>query len=114
MDKITVLSKEAKIGTVWDEKGNDTVAGIYVWYDQYKVKALQFLFYDCGGRIFKSKVRGMTMNETAVLFDRPSEYLTSISGSHKKSYRLDYLFEYFKIWHQQRFIWPFWVYYIIS
>ncbi|PHT38955.1 hypothetical protein CQW23_22528 [Capsicum baccatum] len=96
MDKISVLSKEAKIGTVWDEKGNDRVAGIYVWYDQYKVKALQFLFYDCGGRIFKSKVRGMTMNETAVsfaavLFDRPSEYLTSISGSHKKSYRLDYL-----------------------
>ncbi|PHU21730.1 hypothetical protein BC332_06837 [Capsicum chinense] len=80
MDKITVLSKEAKIGTVWDEKGNDRVAGIYVWYDQYKVKALQFLFYDCGGRIFKSKVRGVYFSEKLKFTVKLGYTVLSIKG----------------------------------
>ncbi|XP_059317361.1 inactive protein RESTRICTED TEV MOVEMENT 1-like [Lycium ferocissimum] len=70
-------------GTSWDEKGRDQVAGIYVFYNEEKVVALQFVFYE-NGNVVKSNRHGVfdkRENYAAVIFDYPSEYLTSIIGS---------------------------------
>ncbi|KAK4357115.1 hypothetical protein RND71_022725 [Anisodus tanguticus] len=80
MDKIKVVPD---IGSFWDEKGREEVAGIYVHYNNEKVLALQFLFYE-NGNLVKLKLHGKSGYENffAVVFDYPSEFLTSISGSH--------------------------------
>ncbi|XP_016450496.1 inactive protein RESTRICTED TEV MOVEMENT 1-like [Nicotiana tabacum] len=70
-------------GTIWDEKGRNQVAGIYVYYNEFSVLALQFLFYENGNLVMSNRhgfVDG-SENYSAVIFDYPSEYFTSISGS---------------------------------
>ncbi|XP_060180903.1 inactive protein RESTRICTED TEV MOVEMENT 1-like [Lycium barbarum] len=70
-------------GTIWDEKGRDQVAGIYVSYSKDTVYSLQFLFYENGKLIQSDKHGGdRCENFYAVVFDYPSEFLTSLSGSY--------------------------------
>ncbi|XP_060179236.1 inactive protein RESTRICTED TEV MOVEMENT 1-like [Lycium barbarum] len=70
-------------GTIWDEKGRDQVAGIYVSYSEDTVYSLQFLFYENGKLIQSDKHGGdRCENFYAVVFDYPSEFLTSLSGSY--------------------------------
>ncbi|PHU21728.1 hypothetical protein BC332_06835 [Capsicum chinense] len=70
-------------GTIWDVKGRDQVAGVYVYYTDSKVLALQFIFHE-KGKFVKSVRYGVSqMNESygAVVFDHTSEYLTTVTGS---------------------------------
>ncbi|XP_075086070.1 inactive protein RESTRICTED TEV MOVEMENT 1-like [Nicotiana tabacum] len=71
-------------GTIWDEKGRNHLAGIYVFYNEYSVLALQFLFYESGNLVVSNRhgvIVDGSENYSAVVFDYPSEYFTSISGS---------------------------------
>ncbi|OIT28384.1 inactive protein restricted tev movement 1 [Nicotiana attenuata] len=79
---IKVSPREDPRGTIWDEKGRDQLAGIYVFYDKYTIHGLQFLFYE-NGSLVMSNIHGVDNRENfhAIVFDYPSEFLTSISCS---------------------------------
>ncbi|OIT00771.1 inactive protein restricted tev movement 1, partial [Nicotiana attenuata] len=78
-------------GSFWDEKGRDQVAGIFVSYSKDAVESLQFLFYESGNSVLSNKhgVFYHSQNFYAVVFDYPSEFLTSISGYHGKLNQYD-------------------------
>ncbi|OIT37216.1 PREDICTED: inactive protein RESTRICTED TEV MOVEMENT 1-like [Nicotiana attenuata] len=70
-------------GTIWDEKGRDQVAGVLVSYNKNAILSLQFMYYE-NGNLVKSNRHGVVYSSesySAVIFDYPSEYFTSISGS---------------------------------
>ncbi|MCD7455680.1 hypothetical protein HAX54_029133 [Datura stramonium] len=70
-------------GSIWDEKGRDEVVGILVSYSENTIESLQFLFYE-NGNLVQSDKHGSNRREnfSAVVFDYPSEFLTSLSGSY--------------------------------
>ncbi|KAL3328961.1 hypothetical protein AABB24_036200 [Solanum stoloniferum] len=70
-------------GSIWEENGRSEVAGIFVSYTENRIQSLQFLFYE-NGNFVQSNKHGSHHSENfcALLFDYPSEFLTSISGSY--------------------------------
>ncbi|XP_016463619.1 inactive protein RESTRICTED TEV MOVEMENT 1 [Nicotiana tabacum] len=83
MDMIKVGPAGGNRGTIWDEKGRDLVGGIFVSYSRDRVLSLQFFFHE-NGNLVQSNKHGIDdcRNFYAVVFDYPSEFLTSISGSY--------------------------------
>ncbi|WMV47854.1 hypothetical protein MTR67_041239 [Solanum verrucosum] len=70
-------------GSIWEENGRSEVAGIFVSYTENRIQSLQFLFYE-NGKFVQSNKHGSQFSENfcAHVFDYPSEFLTSISGSY--------------------------------
>uniref|UniRef100_A0A3Q7I7Y3 Jacalin-type lectin domain-containing protein n=1 Tax=Solanum lycopersicum TaxID=4081 RepID=A0A3Q7I7Y3_SOLLC len=70
-------------GSTWEEKGRGDVAGIFVAYSKDSIQSLQFLLYE-DGNFVQSNKHGThyCANFSAVVFNYPSEFLTSISGSY--------------------------------
>ncbi|XP_055814289.1 inactive protein RESTRICTED TEV MOVEMENT 1-like [Solanum dulcamara] len=85
MDMIKVGPVGECDGTLWDEKGRYQVAGILVSYSQDSIDSLQFLFRE-NGNLLLSKKHGVDYCENfcSIVFDYPSEFLTSLSGSYGK------------------------------
>ncbi|KAH0640349.1 hypothetical protein KY285_036935 [Solanum tuberosum] len=83
MEMIKVGPVGSTEGSIWEENGRSEVVGIFVSYSQNTIQALQFLFYE-NGKIVQSNKHGSQHSENfcALLFDYPSEFLTSISGSY--------------------------------
>lgn len=87
MEMIKVGPVGGRSGGKWDEKGRDEVAGIFVSYSNYKIESLQFLFYENDNFVQSNKHGSLHYeNFYAVVFDYPSEFLTSISGSYGDYY----------------------------
>ncbi|XP_016486094.1 inactive protein RESTRICTED TEV MOVEMENT 1-like [Nicotiana tabacum] len=85
MDMIKV-SPVGKCGRhIWDEKGRDQIAGIFISYAEDIVFSLQFMFYENGDLIMPGKHGSRSHNQRgdycAIVFDYPSEFLISIGGS---------------------------------
>ncbi|XP_019248510.1 PREDICTED: inactive protein RESTRICTED TEV MOVEMENT 1-like [Nicotiana attenuata] len=75
----------SKHSTIWSEKGRDQVAGFRITYGKHSVYSLQFMYYE-NDRLVLSDRHGdcdddEKRNFVPVVFDYPSEYLTSISCS---------------------------------
>lgn len=71
-------------GITWDEVRRDKIGGILVYYGPNIIYALQFMYYENNKLVFSSK-HGVTKRDQdfcSIVFDYPSEYLTSISGSY--------------------------------
>ncbi|XP_055813597.1 inactive protein RESTRICTED TEV MOVEMENT 1-like [Solanum dulcamara] len=87
MIKVGPAGEAAQYATRWDEKGRDEVAQIFVSYTYDTVYSLQFLFYE-NDKLVMSNKHGNNKCEVfcAVTFDYPTEFLTSISGSFRKSH----------------------------
>lgn len=70
-------------GSKWEENGRSEVAGIFVSYSRNTIQSLQFLFYE-NGNFVQSNKHGSHRSESfsAIVFDYPSEFLTSLSGSY--------------------------------
>nr|XP_010326701.1 inactive protein RESTRICTED TEV MOVEMENT 1-like [Solanum lycopersicum] len=73
----------SNVGSIWEENGRSEVAGIFVSFTENTIQSLQFLFYENGNYVQSNK-HGSDHSENfcALLFDYPSEFLTSISGSY--------------------------------
>ncbi|XP_009763018.1 inactive protein RESTRICTED TEV MOVEMENT 1-like [Nicotiana tabacum] len=76
-----------KLSTIWSEKGRDQVAGFRITYGKHSVYSLLFMYYE-NARLVLSDRHGdcdddEKRNYVPVVFDYPSEYLTSISCSVK-------------------------------
>ncbi|KAH0634189.1 hypothetical protein KY290_037615 [Solanum tuberosum] len=70
-------------GSIWEENGRSKVAGIFVSYTENRIQSLQFLFYENGNFVQSNKYGSPhSENFCALVFDYPSEFLTSISGSY--------------------------------
>ncbi|XP_055811924.1 inactive protein RESTRICTED TEV MOVEMENT 1-like [Solanum dulcamara] len=84
MDMVKVGPVGGVGGTIWDEKGRDKVAGINVYYNKLTVVALEFLYYENDKLVLSNKYGDQNGcgNFSAVVFDYPSEFLTSISSSY--------------------------------
>ncbi|XP_009604183.2 inactive protein RESTRICTED TEV MOVEMENT 1-like [Nicotiana tomentosiformis] len=77
---------ECKMSTVWDEKGRDQVAGFLVTYRKNSIYSLQFLYYENGSLVLSNRhgcADDKLKSYSAVVFDYPSEYLTSVKCSVK-------------------------------
>ncbi|KAL3328959.1 hypothetical protein AABB24_036198 [Solanum stoloniferum] len=87
MIKVGPAGVQGLNGPRWDEKGRTEVAQIFVSYNHDTVCSLQFLFYE-NDKLVMSNKHGTNECESfcAVTFDYPTEFLTSISGSFRKSY----------------------------
>ncbi|OIT02014.1 inactive protein restricted tev movement 1, partial [Nicotiana attenuata] len=85
MNMIKVGPAGKRGGYIWDEKGRDQIAGIFISYHEGIVFSLQFVFYENGDLIMSEKYGRRSYNQRedycAVVLDYPSEFLTSISGS---------------------------------
>ncbi|KAG5587989.1 hypothetical protein H5410_048423 [Solanum commersonii] len=83
MEMIKVGPVGSNGDSIWEENGRSEVAGIFVSYTQNTIQSLQFLFYE-NDKFVQSKKHGSQHSENfcALLFDYPSEFLTSISGSY--------------------------------
>lgn len=83
MIKVGPVGGRSSAKSIWDEKGRDRVAGIFVSYSKDTIQSLQFLFYE-NDNLVQSNTHGShdCENFCAVVFDYPSEFLTSISGSY--------------------------------
>ncbi|TMW87567.1 hypothetical protein EJD97_019781 [Solanum chilense] len=83
MEMIKVGPVGNDYGSIWEENGGGDVAGIFVSYGKNSIQSLQFLFYEDGNFVQSNKHgRHYCANFSAVVFNYPSEYLTSISGSY--------------------------------
>ncbi|XP_009612954.2 inactive protein RESTRICTED TEV MOVEMENT 1-like [Nicotiana tomentosiformis] len=85
MDMIKVGPVGRSGGTIWDYKGRDQVAGVLGSYNKNAILSLQFLYYE-NSKLVPSNKHGFDIcnqSSCAVVFDYPSEFLTSISGSSK-------------------------------
>ncbi|XP_009613264.1 inactive protein RESTRICTED TEV MOVEMENT 1-like [Nicotiana tomentosiformis] len=74
-------------GTIWDEKGRDQVAGFLISYNENAILSLQFLYYENDNFVLSKRHGGADNgfnDHSAIVFDYPSDFLTSISGSSEK------------------------------
>ncbi|KAJ9542738.1 hypothetical protein OSB04_029244 [Centaurea solstitialis] len=82
MENMLKLGPKWKNGSPWDEGGNTEIVQILISYDKAKIKSIQFVYADKPTGVRLSPVYGEPTGSyfKSVLFDYPSEYLTSMSG----------------------------------
>ncbi|XP_015086023.1 inactive protein RESTRICTED TEV MOVEMENT 1-like [Solanum pennellii] len=82
MEMIKVGPVGNDCGSIWEENGRGDVAGIFVSYTEDSIQSLQSLFCEDGNFVQSNKHgRHYCANFSALVFNYPSEFLTSISGS---------------------------------
>ncbi|PHU21738.1 hypothetical protein BC332_06845 [Capsicum chinense] len=83
MGSVSVGPVGKLVRSPWDERGRGDVAQIFVSYNLSTLCTLQFLFYEDGNKLVLSKRHGVRggVNFNTIVFDYPSEFLTSIAGS---------------------------------
>ncbi|PWA60882.1 jacalin-like lectin domain-containing protein [Artemisia annua] len=74
--------KEMK-GEVWDEGGKSEIVQILISHEEDTIRAMQFA-YVVDGKVLLSQIYGELtgLNFDRVTFNRPCEYLVSISGEY--------------------------------
>ncbi|XP_052207937.1 inactive protein RESTRICTED TEV MOVEMENT 1-like [Diospyros lotus] len=82
MIKLPTVSSTS--GEAWDHKGRTELVEIFISYDDYAIKFLQFLYAENGSLVLSERPDGSYLGNKfiTVMLQYPNEFLTSLKGTY--------------------------------